>query len=110
MAWEHSDRKQRLPADWSTRIVPRVMRTHRRTCHVCGRTGADAVDHVIPGDDHRLSNLAPIHQDVPPYCHRTKSAHEGVAARAAIRQARTRPPEPHPLDKGDTCASPTPGA
>lgn len=99
MPWNGSDRNARLPEDWATRIVPYVMRTHRRVCHVCHRPGADAVDHIRPGDDHRLENLAPIHQDTPPYCHRHKSAQEGVAARTALRQARTRPAEPHPLDR-----------
>lgn len=98
MAWEGSDRNARLPADWASRIVPHVMRTHDRRCHVCGGTGADAVDHIRPGDDHSLANLAPIHQDTPPYCHRSKSSREGVEARAARRQARLRPAEPHPLD------------
>lgn len=99
MAWDHSDRNARLPADWSTRIVPAVMRLHGRRCHLCGQSGADAVDHIRPGDDHRLENLAPIHQDVAPYCHRYKSSREGVDARTALRQARTRPAEPHPLDR-----------
>lgn len=98
MAWKGSDRRARLPADWATRIVPRVIRAHARRCHVCGGGGADAVDHIRRGDDHRLTNLAPIHQDVPPYCHREKTAREAVEARSAIRAARLRPPEPHPLD------------
>jgi 5-methylcytosine-specific restriction enzyme A len=99
MPWNTSDRRNRLPAGWETRIVPHVMRTHGHVCHVCHRPGADAVDHIRPGDDHRLENLAPIHQDVPPYCHRAKSAREGVDARTALRQARTRPAESHPLDR-----------
>jgi hypothetical protein len=99
MAWEHSDRNARLPADWAARIVPYVMHAHRRTCHVCHGPGADAVDHIRPGDDHSLANLAPIHQDVAPYCHRRKSAREGVDARTALRHARLRPAEPHPLDQ-----------
>lgn len=99
MAWEGSDRKVRLPADWTTVIVPRVMRTHGGICHVCRDPGSDAVDHVVRGDDHSYANLRPIHQDVPPYCHRRKSSAEGLAAKLALRQARKRPPEPHPLDR-----------
>lgn len=102
MAWEGSDRRQRLPPDWQTRIVPAAFRLHGDICHVCGDPGADAIDHVIPGDDHSLPNLRPIHQDVPPYCHRHKSAAEGVEARRRIRDQRRRPPEPHPLDQGRT--------
>lgn len=99
MAWEGSDRKSRLPAHWAKVIVPRVMRTHAGICHVCGEPGSDAVDHVAHGDDHSDANLRPIHQDVHPYCHRFKSSTEGNGAKRALRQARTRPAEPHPLDR-----------
>lgn len=92
MSWEGSDRSTRLPRDWPARCA-RVMALHRAVCHVCGMPGADQVDHVRPGDDHSLSNLAPIHEDP---CHRAKSAHEGVAARASLRGMRTRPTEQHP--------------
>jgi len=95
MSWETSDRNARLPPGWSSKIVPAVLRLHRTQCHVCGRQGATEVDHVIPGDDHRFSNLRPIHVD----CHKAKTAREAAAARARIRQARIRPPEPHPLDR-----------
>lgn len=99
MAWAGSDRKSRLPANWAKGVVPHVLRTHHGLCHVCGDPGADAVDHVVPGDDHAPENLRPIHHHVPPYCHRYKSSAEGNAAQAALRAARTRPAEPHPLDQ-----------
>lgn len=76
------------------------MRDHRGVCHVCGRPGADAVDHVRRGDDHSYPNLRPIHQDVPPFCHRAKTAREAAQARAAIRAARYRTPETHPGRRG----------
>lgn len=95
MAWDGSDRKSRLPPEWPA-IRRKVMRIHRGRCHVCGMGGSDAVDHVTLGDDHSLSNLRPIHQDVAPYCHRTKSAQEGVDARGALRSLRMRPTERHP--------------
>lgn len=100
MAWEGSTRSARLPANWPT-IRRRILRRDRGICHVCGRPGADQVDHIQAGDNHDPSNLAAIH-DTP--CHRAKSAHEGGAAggvssgrtRRAQAAARRREPEPHP--------------
>jgi 5-methylcytosine-specific restriction protein A len=92
--WAGSTRAARLPANWATQIVPRILDRDGTICHRCGQPGADAVDHIRPGDDHSDANLGAIHQDVPPYCHRAKSAAEGVAARQ--RAPRQRPPEPHP--------------
>jgi 5-methylcytosine-specific restriction protein A len=77
-----------------------VLRLYGDVCHICGESGTDAVDHVEPGDDHSPENCRPIHQDVPPFCHRYKSAQEGVAARAARRAARFRAPERHPGSRG----------
>lgn len=94
MAWAGSTRRHRLPPHWAD-TVARILRRDHRICHICGRPGADAVDHVIPGDNHDDTNLAAIHQDLPPYCHRTKSAQEGVAARR-LRPTEKRPRERHP--------------
>jgi 5-methylcytosine-specific restriction endonuclease McrA len=46
-------------------------------CHICGDSGADAIDHVIPlarGGSEDESNLRPAHHDVPPFCNRVKGA------------------------------------
>ena len=85
--WKGSTRKYRLPKDWhKIRLVILERDGHR--CHVCGRAGADAVDHVVPGDNHDLSNLKAIHHNVYPYCHRKKTA--------ADRPKMNREPERHP--------------
>jgi 5-methylcytosine-specific restriction endonuclease McrA len=62
-------------------------------CQLCGRFGADEVDHVVPvakGGSDDLTNLRSVHH----VCHLRKSSAEGNAARWAVR--RTRPPERHP--------------
>ena len=79
--WASSTRLGRLPKDWpATRA--RILRRDRRICWICGGPGADAVDHVIPGDDHAETNLRAVHDRLPPHCHRRKSSIEGHAARA----------------------------
>lgn len=91
-AWRNSTRRSRLPANWPELREAVLARNPRRVCHLCGRPGGDTVDHIIPGDDHRLVNLDWVHDDKPPHCHRAKSAREGAAARPRL----FRPPEPHP--------------
>jgi 5-methylcytosine-specific restriction protein A len=93
MSWEGSTRRARLPQGWD-KTQARILRRDRHICWLCGRPGADGVDHVIPGDDHQDPNLRAVHHNVAPYCHRKKSAAEGVAARH--RYPRRRPTEPHP--------------
>lgn len=94
--WRGSTRRARLPAGWANVIVPRILARDGRICYLCRGPGADAVDHITPGDDHRDENLGAVHENVPPYCHRSKSAREGNAANAA-RLARGRHQvEPHP--------------
>lgn len=88
MAWSTSNRRARLPKDWP-KIRLRILKRDRRICHVCGLPGADEVDHVQAGDDHRDTNLAAIHGDP---CHRQKSTREGLAA----QPRRARPAAPHP--------------
>lgn len=96
MPWDTSDRKARLPADWTIRRV-RVLRRDGYKCQardslgvMCGDP-ANQVDHIVPGDDHDDSNL----QALCRWHHARKSSAEGLAARKP-RLTQRRPPEPHP--------------
>lgn len=80
-AWEGSTRRERLPPDWDWRVAE-TFREYGDWCHVCGERGADEVDHVIAGDDHRLENLRPIHSwQTRQRCHVFKTAREAADAR-----------------------------
>ena len=83
--WKGSTRKARLPPDWPRRRAQVLARDNYRC--FCGMPATD-VDHVVPGDDHRLSNLRSLCRAH----HLQKSSKEGVSA----RKHRRRPPEPHP--------------
>ncbi|UIW13484.1 HNH endonuclease [Arthrobacter phage Amyev] len=96
MAWDTSDRKARLPDDWTTRRV-RVLRRDSYKCQardslgvLCGAP-ANQVDHIKPGDDHDYDNL----QSLCRWHHARKSSAEGAAARRP-RPRQRREPEPHP--------------
>jgi 5-methylcytosine-specific restriction protein A len=100
--WGSSDRRTRLPASWHAQRQ-RILRRDQRICYVCGGPGADGVDHVRPGDEHDDANLAAIHHNAPPYCHRAKSSREGGQAdgrrRRAMLAAKKRPAERHPGER-----------
>jgi 5-methylcytosine-specific restriction enzyme A len=98
MAWEGSTRRQRLPSDWRSRIVPRIMRRDNHRCQwpndhgICGWQATD-IDHKQPGDNHSDDNLWALCS----WHHDKKTAHEGNTARrnnGYIREKRT--PESHP--------------
>lgn len=65
-------------------------------CHLCGHGGADTIDHLGERDDHRLEMLAPVHDRTFPHCHRRKTAQQGIAAAAKIREKGKMPVEEHP--------------
>lgn len=93
--WKNSTRKQRLPSNWETTIVPRIKARDGNRCtwvdngHRC--TGpADDVDHRDrhAGDhDDNLRSLCRQH-------HAHKTSREGNAER--WRYTNRRPPEQHP--------------
>lgn len=96
MAWDTSDRKERLPSDWSTRRI-RVLRRDGYRCQArdsmnnqCGAP-ANQVDHIQHGDDHSYENL----QALCRWHHAHKSSEEGHAAMKP-RPTQRRAPEPHP--------------
>jgi 5-methylcytosine-specific restriction protein A len=104
VAWETSDRRQRLPENWGA-LIRAVKKRARATSPTdieqcekrlpsrrrCPRVGTD-VDHVIPNDDHSLRNLRLLCA----HHHGQKSSQEGRQARSAIKQSRYRPSEDHP--------------
>ncbi len=65
-------------------------------CYICKDSGADQVDHIRRGNDHSLSNLAAVHGNVYPYCHRYKSSAEGNARMRELRAKAKQPKEQHP--------------
>lgn len=94
--WAGSRRRDELPPDWEKRRQDVFERDHYRCTEKtaygrCKEVATDC-DHVIPGNDHRKSNLTSL-------CsahHALKSAMEGVAARAVRKAAIRRPPEMNP--------------
>lgn len=70
VGWK-TDRAKRLPKDWAARRRWTFL-TKGRWCYLCGEAATE-VDHVVAGDNHDVSNLAPICGP----CHRSKSGHEG---------------------------------
>jgi 5-methylcytosine-specific restriction endonuclease McrA len=98
--WEGSDRRSRLPADWS-KIRLRVLRRDAGRCTALDEAGARCVevatdvDHIKPGDDHSMGNL----RSLCSWHHRKKSGAEGAAAQRAKRRAiekKFRRTEQHP--------------
>ena len=97
MAWEGSDRRARLPADWKQRVNA-VWKRAKGQCEWrlpsgkrCPRKGAD-VDHRRNDDNHALSNL----QLLCRHHHDKKTQWESRVGRAR-RKAGKRPEERHPL-------------
>lgn len=96
MAWSTSDRRLRLPKNWQA-IRRQVIRRDRGRCQAiihapgCDGVGTE-VDHIIPGDNHDLSNLELLSTQ----CHKAKTARESAQRNAARARLRLRPVEQHP--------------
>jgi 5-methylcytosine-specific restriction protein A len=96
--WEGSDRRDRLPENWVSEIVPYVKRRARGRCEQrlpsgkrCPRPGTD-VDHRKPGDDHSYGNLQLLCSDH----HDVKSSREGNSARWGKKKISPRKEGQHP--------------
>lgn len=101
MAWEGSDRHDRLPADWDQLRLDVFARDGYRCTFTypnggrCPETTELECDHVKRGDDHSKGNLTTL-------CHRhheMKSAREGAHARwdaIADKKRKFRRTEAHP--------------
>lgn len=87
MAWDTSNRRDRLPPDWEKRRKFVLRRDNNQCQHrddygrQCGEH-ANQVDHIIPNDDHSYTNLRALCE----YHHSKKSSYEGGAAKAAARR------------------------
>src|SRR5690606_20028600 len=97
MAWTGSTRRSRLPKNWPS-LRRRVLRRDKSLCQMpfsdgrlCGAEATD-VDHIIPGDDHSMTNLRALCA----WCHARKSASEGGTAAARTRVLIDRPRPTHP--------------
>ena len=92
MAWERSDRRERLPSDWAARREA-VRRRAGDRCEIAGPAGrcpayGTDCDHIARGDDHDLANLQWICR---PH-HLAKTAVEANEARVSARRAPGRHP------------------
>jgi 5-methylcytosine-specific restriction enzyme A len=81
--WAGSRRRERVTLSGSAEQArrKRILEQYLYCCHVCGKPGADQVDHRIPlgeGGADEDWNLAPIHSEP---CHREKTAAEARRAR-----------------------------
>jgi 5-methylcytosine-specific restriction endonuclease McrA len=83
-----------LPRNWG-QIRRRILRRDQGICYVCGKPGANQVDHIVPasrGGGDEDENLAAIHA-YP--CHAAKTAREANARNPRAVQ-RKRKAEAHP--------------
>lgn len=110
MAWNTSDRRDRLPDDWAIRRV-RVLRRDAYRCQAhdsqgvkCDQHG-NQVDHIERGDNHDLTNL----QTLCEWHHKQKTAQEAAEARKAKGfPTQKREPEEHPLARAKRLTMPPP--
>ena len=92
--WKGSTRRARLPIDWD-RVRRKVLKSADGMCQIRAQ-GCDVlasqVDHVVAGDDHRLSNL----QATCGNCHTKKTNYENKIRRNKKMALKKRPTDSHP--------------
>lgn len=84
---------------WQVRFI---LRRDHHVCYVCGLSGADQADHVIPiaeGGANHTENGKAIHAEP---CHSTKSRREAERGYARHRAQLRLTPESHPFDVQET--------
>lgn len=89
--WADSNRRSRLPKDWSSRIVPRIRKRDHNRCVRCSSTTRLEVHHIGDDDDHGDANLETLCHD----CHATETSRQATAARRPRPSAKRTPPR-HP--------------
>ena len=103
MGWETSKRRERLPSNWPA-LVKAVHARSGMRCEFplrsgkrCPRYADGGVDHIVPNDDHSMSNL----RDSCEHHHGRKSSAEGLAAREANKPQPYKRfgQEPHPRSR-----------
>lgn len=92
MAWETSNRRSRLPRDWEARRRIVIARDNGRCQAMIGGASCPSdgteVDHIVPGDNHDLTNL----QLLCKACHAWKTRGEATAGlRARQQKTKTKP-------------------
>lgn len=86
--WAGSTRRERIGRSGSQQQAAnkRTLRNHKWICHVCGKPGADEVDHVTPlaeGGTDTDDNRRPIHSTP---CHQAKTQQEAARARRRVQR------------------------
>lgn len=92
--WASSNRREELPPDWASRLVPRILnRDPDCQLQLQGCTGMSTeVDHIGDKHDHSNGNL----RGVCSPCHSKRTQAQARAAHRAHYQQVRRQPEPHP--------------
>lgn len=74
-------------------IQQQVLQRDKRICYLCGKPGADQVDHIVPiseGGSSKPHNLKAVHGNVPPFCHREKTQQQTAEHKRRINTNKIR--------------------